>query len=700
MDGAAEAEPSADGDGVGDDVPSRRADRAVCDFACGIGDDGVVGAEPLGAVRVEIGDVDPPCGGERHDGILGVGEVQDGRAVRVDGAVRAAPAGEGVVRAREGVGGERLRRVVGEGLVGHRALAAVGVEADGVGVRRPLRIEIDGAVCLGGKVRDGRAVRIDDGSVLAGAPSREVIARAREGAGGERLRRIVGEGLVRDLALAAVGIEADDVGVRRPLRIERHGAVIHGGEVRDGRAVRIDDGSVLAGAPSRKIVARAREAIGGKIIGNIVCHAHFVCGADRVRGVSVEANDVGMSDPLRIEIEDSIRLGGEVRDDLSVKVEIARAVRVRGPAREVVAGAGVGGIEGLGRVVEEGLVAGRGGAVVGVEADGVGVGRPVGEVGAVAQGAGRDRHFVGRSAQVGSRPAREGVACADGIGERERGVCDGVGHRIRLSIQQRAARKVVGDSVSDWHPVRDVAAGAIGAGIDGDVFLLRRAVAARPAGKGVAHARGLDERHRRVVSVARRGVRRERSAAEVVGDRIGVARGDRLAVEGPVERPLEVVVREIAEVAGSAGDLEHGAGGGGDGALEGDDVGAVAGIVIGAAPRGVDPLGRPRGIDDLVERHADVECVALAVGTRPHADGGCRVVVEGGIGVVDERHSDEEVLVAPGVVLVAAGVEAGRDVGRCGGKDDRAAATGRIAVLVLLLPELAGGEAELARAGG
>ena len=82
-----------------------------------------------------------------------------------------------------------------------------------------------------------------------------------------------------------------------------------------------------------------------------------------------------------------------------------------------------------------------------------------------------------------------------------------------------------------------------------------------------------------------------------------------------------------------------------------------------------------------------------------HSDGGGAVVKERGIGVVDERHAHEEVLVAPGVVVVAAGVEAGRDVGRSDGKDDRAAAAGRIAVLVLLLPELSGGEAELGGVG-
>ena len=129
-----------DRDGVGDDVPSFRAAFAVFDPGFGgVRDYGVVGAHLLGAARVDVRDVDPPCGGKRHDGVLGVGEVQDGRAVRVDGAVRAAPAGESVARAREGVGRERLRHVVGQGLVGHRAGVGVGsVEMDGVGDGRPV----------------------------------------------------------------------------------------------------------------------------------------------------------------------------------------------------------------------------------------------------------------------------------------------------------------------------------------------------------------------------------------------------------------------------------------------------------------------------------------------------------------------------------------------------------------------------------
>ena len=53
MGGAVEVEPSADVDVGGDDVPS--ASAVVPDVARGVGEDGVVGAEPLGAVRVDVG---------------------------------------------------------------------------------------------------------------------------------------------------------------------------------------------------------------------------------------------------------------------------------------------------------------------------------------------------------------------------------------------------------------------------------------------------------------------------------------------------------------------------------------------------------------------------------------------------------------------------------------------------------------------
>ena len=52
-----------------------------------------------------------------------------------------APSGKGATRAGEGIGGEVLRSVVGEGHVAHRTLATVGVEADGIVISRQLGVE-------------------------------------------------------------------------------------------------------------------------------------------------------------------------------------------------------------------------------------------------------------------------------------------------------------------------------------------------------------------------------------------------------------------------------------------------------------------------------------------------------------------------------------------------------------------------------
>ena len=55
-----------------------------------------------------------------------------------------APSGKGATRAGEGIGGEVLRSVVGEGHVAHRTLATVGVEADGIVISRQLGVEGSG----------------------------------------------------------------------------------------------------------------------------------------------------------------------------------------------------------------------------------------------------------------------------------------------------------------------------------------------------------------------------------------------------------------------------------------------------------------------------------------------------------------------------------------------------------------------------
>ena len=93
--------------------------------------DGIVGGRPLGV--------------ELYRTSVGIGEVLDALAVFIGSAVAVGigvPAGEGVVRAAEGVGGEVLGFIVSEGLVIHLAIAAgaaVAVERESVHRRDILR---------------------------------------------------------------------------------------------------------------------------------------------------------------------------------------------------------------------------------------------------------------------------------------------------------------------------------------------------------------------------------------------------------------------------------------------------------------------------------------------------------------------------------------------------------------------------------
>ena len=202
----------------------------------------------------------------------------------MDGAVRAAPAGEGVARAREGVGRERLRRVVGEGLVGHQAggVRGAGVEVDRVRDGRP--VGDIGAVAVETVDGDGRIGR----RAAAFRPAREVVAWAdggREGEGrrfvgvgggvgrafGERAaREVVGDGV--DVAGVkggeAVGGDAAGQGVAGEVLdgadlasdIEGVGGV-GGDRALEGEDVRAAAGEVVERAPARRERRRAGDGL-------------------------------------------------------------------------------------------------------------------------------------------------------------------------------------------------------------------------------------------------------------------------------------------------------------------------------------------------------------------------------------------------------------------------------------------------------
>ena len=148
----------------------------------------LVGHRAAAAVGVEVDGVGArPLGVERDSLARCDGQVSDARAVGVGCAEAvglSVPARENVVLAGEGVGGQCLRLADGKCLVGHRAAAAVGIEADGVG-GRPLRVEVKGCARCDGQVSDARAVSVGCAEAVGlGVPSRENVVLAGEGVGG------------------------------------------------------------------------------------------------------------------------------------------------------------------------------------------------------------------------------------------------------------------------------------------------------------------------------------------------------------------------------------------------------------------------------------------------------------------------------------------------------------------------------------
>ena len=118
-----------------------------------------------------------------------------------------------------------------------------------------------------------------------------------------------------------------------------------------------------------------------------------------------------------------------------------RGLAVPGPPGEGVAGAGwIVQREGGGFNVVGGEVAAGVRAAPEVVGDGVGDGRPVGGIGLVARGALCDGDGLGRRGLAVPCPAREGVAGAGRVVQREGGGVDGVGGGVARAVRQRSAR--------------------------------------------------------------------------------------------------------------------------------------------------------------------------------------------------------------------------------------------------------------------
>ena len=134
--------------------------------------------------------------------------------------------------------------------------------------------------------------------------------------------------------------------------------------------------------------------------------------------------------------------------------------------------------------------------------------------------------------------------------------------------------------------------------------------------------------------------------------------------------------------------MQSGAFVGGDGIGEGEHIGAGTRIISKRTPCSVED-GRTNNGNNFVESHGDVGYIALGMGAGIY-DG---VAETGGSNGIAESHTDEEVLVAPSVIVVAAGIEARGDIIDSGAEEDTTRSA--VAALELLLPELASGKTEL-----
>ena len=163
--------------------------------------------------------------------------------------------------------------------------------------------------------------------------------------------------------------------------------------------------------------------------------------------VEVIADGIGADSPLGKQLNIGALYRGEVLHDLAVGVGHIAVAR-RGPAVEAVAraGEGVGG-QGPCSVVGEGLCCHRALAAVGVEADGVGDGSPLGPELLVARGAcSNGGHGIARQPLVGV-PSAEGVALAGGRGQDDVWALDGVG--LVVAVRHGAIVHFVGDGKYD-----------------------------------------------------------------------------------------------------------------------------------------------------------------------------------------------------------------------------------------------------------
>ncbi|OQA64660.1 MAG: hypothetical protein BWY37_02013 [Firmicutes bacterium ADurb.Bin262] len=187
-------------------------------------------------------------------------QVVDALKIVVDHrALRARrPADKRIAGSDKSVGRQVDGRIVGNGLVGHRAAGgSVTVKDHIVGVRCPLREKIEFPVVFRRQVDD--ALRVSVGRLSLVLPTAECIAGFCESVGRQVLGDIIGvRRIAHRAACVSVAVIFYGVSVGRPFRIERLVAVGH----QERGVLRIRHRAARGRRPAGEGVAQAQETVG------------------------------------------------------------------------------------------------------------------------------------------------------------------------------------------------------------------------------------------------------------------------------------------------------------------------------------------------------------------------------------------------------------------------------------------------------
>ena len=162
---------------------------------------------------------------------------------------------------------------------------------------------------------------------------------------------------------------------------------------------------------------------------------------------------------------------------------------------------------------------------VAVQRDGTSVGRPRGNVAAVAHAAGGDRDACGSGRKLRAGPARKRIAVLFGIHQRDICRFNGISTGVGLAGRQLAFRQIVRDGIFDGAPRGGIAAVARAARGDGDRFRCGTQPRTGPARKFIAGLGGVVQRDGIGIDIIVCGVLlRERTTVQIIADSIRIMR--------------------------------------------------------------------------------------------------------------------------------------------------------------------------------